>query len=114
MKPRITKNKELYGQLCELLSNPDVYDIMVALRGPDGDGDTEEIKRLTAARLRGLFNLSDELAGAVNNEPLTMEDKKTLERGRKCVGGHYMCHYNIACFSFLCLFGYDPRKVDGS
>ena len=108
MTPKITRNKELYDQLCKLLRHKEIYDIVCALRGPDRtDEGTQVVKEWTAARLRGLFGL-DEVVGTVTNEPLTKEGHKIIFEGRKLVGYHYMAHYESACRAFRDLFGYDP------
>lgn len=91
-----------------------VWDIVTALRGPDGGHN--RLKELTTAKIRKAIGLSaDGIRGYVvsKTEFLTTAEKEELGDLWKHGGDHFFRHYNAAVNAIKALYGVDlsqPRN----
>ena len=86
-----------------------IWDIFSALRGPDEQIGEEgrRLKLFTTARIRGVLQIKDSIAGTVLNRPLTLEERIERDELLEYANYHFVNHYHCAVEAIKVLYNYD-------
>ena len=91
-----------------LKEDTDIYQIVSALRGPDGEDADGILKDLTTARIRATIGFNDKDCGMiVTDKPLSDERKEERDRVLSHTSWHFRCHYNNAVEGITRILKYD-------